>query len=184
MKTWIALFRGINVGGNKLLPMKQLAALLEKAGCRGVKTYIQSGNVVFRSPMSDASRMAARLRAAVMAGRGFEPTVVVLNRSELQRAIAANPFPQADSNPKSLHLFFLADRPRSPDLESMNAIKAKSEAFALKGRIFYLYTPEGFGTSKLAARVEQCLGVEVTARNWRTVSAVRDLATALNHITP
>lgn len=180
MNTWIALFRGINVGGNKLLPMKQLAALLEKAGCRDVKTYIQSGNVVFRSPMTDAARMATRILSAVSAARGFEPRVLVLDRTELQRAMEANPFRGATADPKSVHLFFLAERPKDPDIESLNAIKSESEAFALKGRIFYLHTPEGFGTSKLAERAERCLGVEATARNWRTVSAVFDLAKALD----
>jgi len=176
MKTWIALFRGINVGGNKMLPMKRLAALLEKAGCRNVKTYIQSGNVVFRSPMADASRMAARIRAAVSADCGFEPRVLMLDRNELQRAMAANPFPKATVNPKSLHLFFLAEKPKGPDIEALNGIKAESEAFVLDGKIFYLHTPEGFGTSKLAERAERYLGVEATARNWRTVTAVFEMA--------
>ncbi len=176
MKTWIALLRGINVGGSHLLPMKQLAALLAKAGCRDVKTYIQSGNAVFRSPMSDASRMAARVQAAVLASHGFEPRVLVLDLNELQRAAAANPFPEAVSSPRSLHLFFLAERPKNPDLESLERVKARSESFALKGRIFYLHTPEGFGTSKLVQRVERDLGVEATARNWSTVSAVLELA--------
>jgi len=180
VNTWIALFRGINVGGNKLLPMKQLAALLEKAGCRDVKTYIQSGNIVFRSPMNDAARMATRIQSAVSADRGFEPRVLVLDRTELQRAMAANPFRDATADPKSVHLFFLAELPKNPDIESLNGIKAKSESFALKGRIFYLHTPERFGTSKLAERAERYLGVDATARNWRTVSAVFDLAKSLD----
>ena len=180
MNTWIALFRGINVGGNKLLPMKQLAALLEKARCRDVKTYIQSGNVAFRSPMTDAARMATRIQNAVSAARGFEPRVLVLDRTELQRAMEANPFRDAIADPKSLHLFFLAELPKNPDIESLNGIKAKSESFALKGRIFYLHTPERFGTSKLAERAERYLGVDATARNWRTVSAVFDLAKSLD----
>ena len=184
MKTWIALFRGINVGGNKMLPMKQLTALLEKAGCRDVKTYIQSGNAVFRNPMSDASRMAARIRAAVSAGHGFEPRVLMLDRNELQRAISANPFPQATADPKSLHLFFLAEKPKSPDIEALNGIKARGEAFALEDKIFYLYTPEGFGTSKLAERAERYLGVDATARNWRTVTAVLELAKRSSDVTP
>lgn len=176
MKTWIALLRGINVGGRHRLPMKQLSSLLQGAGCRDVKTYIQSGNVVFRSPMSDASRLAIRIRVAVSEGCGFEPGVLVLDRRELKKTMAANPFPEATANPKSLHLFFLTERPKSPGLESLNRIKAKSESFALKGKAFYLHTPEGFGTSKLAGRVERDLGVEATARNWRTVSAILELA--------
>lgn len=176
MNTWIAFFRGINVGGSHLLPMKELKALLEKHGCTHVKTYIQSGNVVLRSSMSDPSRVATRLKSAVSESHGFEPRVLVLDRSALEKAVAANPFPKAEANPKSLHLFFLAEQPKSPDLKSLNTVKGKTEAFALKGRIFYLHTPDGFGISKLAERAERFLGVDATARNWRTVTTVLALA--------
>jgi len=86
----------------------------------------------------------------VSKSHGFEPRVLVLTRGELENAAARNPFPEASENPKSLHLFFLAGRPKRPDLKSIDALKAKTERFALKGRTFYLHTPAGFGTSKLA----------------------------------
>src|SRR5688500_2370880 len=136
MNTCIALFRGINVGGSHLLPMKELKAVLEKNGCVDVRTYIQSGNVIFRSAMTDAARLAKRLTAAVSRSHGFEPRVLVLTRGDLERAAAGNPFPEADENPKSLHLFFLAELPKKPDLKSLEALKAKTERFELKGRIF------------------------------------------------
>ena len=175
MNTYIALFRGINVVGSNLLPMKELKLVLEKDGCIDVQTYIQSGNVIFRSPMSDAARLANRLTAAVSRSHGFEPRVVVLTRGELERAAAGNPFPEAGENPKSLHLFFLTGRPKRPDLKSFEALRL-TERFELKGRIFYLHTPDGFGTSKLAKRAERLLGVEATARNWRTVTTLLEMA--------
>jgi len=178
MNTFIALFRGINVGGRHALPMKELKLVLEKNGCVDVRTYIQSGNVIFRSAMSDAAGLAKRLTAAVSRSHGFEPRVLVLTRGELESAAASNPFPEAGQNPTSLHLFFLAERPKQPDLTSFEAVKAKDERFALKGRIFYLHTPAGFGTSKLAQRAERLLGVEATARNWRTVTTLVELAKA------
>ena len=178
MKTYVALFRGINVGGNNMLPMKQLKVLLEQSDCLDVRTYIQSGNVIFRSAMSDAGRLAKRLTAAISKNHGFEPRVLVLTVAEVEEAAARNPFPEADKNPKTLHLFFLAEPPAKPDLKSCEATKAKTERFQLKGSIFYLYTPEGFGTSKLAARAERLLGVEATARNWRTVTTLLELAKA------
>lgn len=179
MTTWIALFRGINVVGANMLPMKELAAVLAADGCRDVKTYIQSGNAVFRHRVADAQRLAARLEVAVAKGRGFKPRVLVLERAELEKALASNPFPQAERQPQSVHLFFLARRPQSPDLEAVERLKSKSEAFLFKGQVFYLHTPEGFGISKLAPRVERCLGVDATARNWRTVNAVLELAKSL-----
>jgi uncharacterized protein (DUF1697 family) len=178
MKTYIALFRGINVGGSHLLPMKELSLVLEKNGCTDVQTYIQSGNVIFRSPISDAAHLARRLTGVVSRSHGFGPWVLVLTPSELERAAAGNPFPQADENPKSLHLFFLAEQPKAPDLKSLHSLKARTEDFALKDRIFYLYTPDGFGRSKLAARAERLLGVDSTARNWRTVTTLLEMVKA------
>lgn len=178
MKTWIALFRGINVGGSRVLPMKALVATLEASGCTGVRTYVQSGNAVFRSGEPQAARLAARIRRAVGERHGFEPGVHVLAPAELQRALAANPFPQAAAEPTTLHLFFLADAPWRPDFEALHAAKAARESFALAGRVFYLHTPDGFGKSRLAARVERCLGVAATARNLRTVAALVKLAKA------
>jgi uncharacterized protein (DUF1697 family) len=176
VKTCIALFRGINVGGSHLLPMNELRLVLEQNGCLDVRTYIQSGNAVFRSSASDAGRLAARLSAAISQSHGFKPHVLVLTRDELERAAAANPFPAAAEYPKSLHLFFLAERPKKPDLRACKTLRTKTERFALEGRVFYLYTPDGFGISKLAARAEKLLGVAATARNWRTVMTLLEMA--------
>lgn len=179
MSTWIALFRGINVGGHGTLPMKELTALFERAGYTGVRTYIQSGNVVFRSAKPATSpALARRIGRLVTAARGIEPYVSVLSLRELSAAVAANPFSDADADPKSLHLFFLHEAPRSADIEALHALKAGRESFKLKARVFYLYTPGGFGTSRLATAAERLLSVEATARNWRTVNRLLEMAQA------
>lgn len=95
MKTYVALLRGINVGGMNILPMKELAALLEDLGARKVKTYIQSGNVVFRGEQQDPSLFSGRISAEIRKRRGFEPDVLLLDDEELDDAMAANPFPEA-----------------------------------------------------------------------------------------
>jgi uncharacterized protein (DUF1697 family) len=176
MKTYVALIRGINVGGSRMLPMKDLKLLFERHGCLDVQTYIQSGNVVFRRAASDAPRLAKLVAAAVSKERGFEPRVLVLTRGELERAAANNPFPQAEASPQSVHLFFLAEPAKNADLKAMEALRASTERFTLKGNVLYLHTPDGFGISKLAARTERLLGVEATARNWRTVTTLLDMA--------
>jgi uncharacterized protein (DUF1697 family) len=176
MNTYIALVRGINVAGSHQLPMRKLRLMFEQNGCVGVRTYIQSGNVVFRSRRSDPSRLAKLLTAVVARRCGFEPRVLVLTLAEFEQAAAENPFPEADRDPTSLHLFFLTDRPKDRDLESMDRIRTATERFALKGKVFYLLTPDGFGRSKLAARTERLLGVEATARNWRTVATLLVMA--------
>jgi len=175
MKTYIALFRGINVGGNNMLPMKELKVVLEKNGCESVRTYIQSGNVILNSAAPDATKLAKQLSAAVAKSHGFEPSVFLLTRAELEGAAAGNPFPGAAENPQSVHLFFLDGVPEKPDLKALEALKTKTESFALKGRVLYLHTPDGLGGSKMAARAAKCLGVQATARNWRTVSTLLEM---------
>jgi len=103
--TYIALIRGINLGSSHRLSMADLKQMLENNGCLDVQTYIQSGNAVFRTA-ANAALLAKQLTAGVSATCGFEPLVIVLRRSELERAAAANPYPDANENPKTLHLFF------------------------------------------------------------------------------
>jgi uncharacterized protein (DUF1697 family) len=179
VNTYIALFRGVNVLGRNLLSMKALKILVEKNGCVDVQTYIQSGNVIFRNALSDAPRIANQLTHSVSRGHGFEPRVLVLTLDEIEHAAAGNPFPEAAEDPKSLHLFFLAEVPSKPDLKSFESLKTRNERFELKATTLYLHTPDGFGRSKLAARAEKLLGVAATARNWRTVTTLLELAKTL-----
>lgn len=176
MKTYIALFRGINVGGKNILPMKALTALLENLGAQDVKTYIQSGNAVFQHQSESVSRLSRSISAAIKESHGFEPRVLLLDLVDMEQAMASNPFPQAESEPKTLHLYFLADAPQNPDLETLDSLKKDNERFKLIDRVFYLHAPDGIGRSKLAARAEKALGVAVTARNWRTVSKIMAMA--------
>lgn len=175
MSTLIALLRGINVIGNNKLPMKELAALLTDMGLRDVQTYIQSGNVVFHSNAKNKTALAAKISAAIEAQHGFAPKVLLLDAEELRQALAGNPYPEAVSAPRTLHLFFLAQAPQQPDLKSLEAIKTASERFELAGKVFYLHTPDGVGGSKLAARIEKALGVAATARNWNTVCKLAEM---------
>ena len=176
MKTWVALFRGINVGGNNILPMKELVATLENIGCQDVETYIQSGNTVFRSEEEDAWLLSDRIRAAIEESHGFEPRVLVLGSEALERVVRSNPFPDAEFEPKSLHVYFLASPPERPDLDALAGIKGDRERFVLEGDIFYLHAPDGVGRSRLAAKAEKLLGVSATARNWRTVGKLSAMA--------
>jgi uncharacterized protein (DUF1697 family) len=170
MKAWVALLRGINVVGRNQVPMKALAAAFESAGFRSVRTYIQSGNVVFQSPGGTARTLGTRIARLILAEFGFEPHVMVISSEELAGAIRRNPFPAADTNHKVLHLYFLAGSPKNPDLKALAQLDAGREEFVLRGGVFYLYTPDGFADSVLRSRVERCLGVAATARNWRTAN--------------
>ena len=176
LRTWIALLRGINVVGRRKLLMKDLAAMFERAGFESVRTYIQSGNVVFESRRGSARTLAAEIGELILKRSGFRPHVIVLSVAELARAVRGNPYPQADADHKSLHLFFLSARPARPDLDSLARLKVGREAFELKGAVFYLYTPHGFPQCALHDKVERFLGVEATARNWRTVNQLLSMS--------
>jgi uncharacterized protein (DUF1697 family) len=175
--TLIALFRGINIAGAHALPMKELTAILESLGCQRVRSYIQSGNVVFDHMETKSPKLAGRISAAIRKRRGFEPVVLVLTPKDLAKAMLGNPFPDAASAPSTLAVGFLATVPKKPNLEGMEDLRLKSERFAVVGRCFYLHTPDGFGRSKLASRAEKLLGVAMTARNWRTVSKINEMVT-------
>jgi len=173
---WLALFRGINVGGSNLINMKELVATLEGLGFVDVVSYIQSGNVVFASGDAGAEKIEALIVAQVNTVFGFEPRVLVLSEQDVDGIITANPYSsEADDDPKTVHCFFLAEVPTTPNLDVLNEIKGDSEAFVLQDRAFYLHAPGGIGRSRLVQRVEKLLGVATTARNWRTVTKVAQM---------
>jgi uncharacterized protein (DUF1697 family) len=176
MKTYIALFRGINVGGHNVLPMKNLVALLENVGAQNVKTYVQSGNAVFQSEETSAPMLSNTISATIKKYYGIEPQVLLLEPEEIEKAVGSNPFPEAESEPKTLHLFFLSSMPKNPDFAALESIKTNRERFALKDGVFYLHAPDGIGRSKLAANAEKLLDVSMTGRNWRTVSRIMGMA--------
>ena len=175
-RVWVALLRGINVGGSNRLPMAELRELFTKAGCADVRTYIQSGNVVFRATDEEHEELAARLADEIEEARGFRPGILLLTRDDLDAAAEANPFPEAASEPKTLHLWFLAHEPADPDLDTLDDLRVATERYELHRSVLYLWAPDGFGRSKLAGRAERAVGVEATARNWRTVEKLRELA--------
>lgn len=175
MKTYVLLLRGINVGGRNSLPMKELTEVLDGLGCQDLRTYIQSGNVVMAAPPGDARTLAEKITGEIHRCRGFEPHVLVVEGRAFQRAAAANPFPEAESEPKLLHLGFLDAAADDADLERLEGLRKESERFHLEGRTFYLHAPDGVGRSKLASGAEKALGVPTTFRNWRTVTKLLEL---------
>ena len=174
MSRFVALFRGINVGGKHSLPMQALREILAACGCEDVQTYIQSGNVVFSSAAA-ASELAANIKQAIEERFGFAPQVLLLTVDRFVAIAAANPFTDAESNPKCLHVWFLTEKPGAPNLDALDDLKVESECFLLQEDAFYLYAPDGIGRSRLAAKVDRNLGVATTARNWRTVSKIIEL---------
>jgi uncharacterized protein (DUF1697 family) len=170
----IALLRGINVGGKNNIPMKDLQTTMQRLGCANVQTVIQSGNVVFQLGASAAKTIGRQLSDQISASHGFAPQVTVLTTVQLVAAIEKCPFVCQQGS--QLHLFFLDQIAKSPDLAALSKFQAAREEFRLQDSIFYLHAPDGIGRSKLAANLGRCLGVSATARNWNTMLKIQTLA--------
>ena len=169
MTTYIALLRAVNVGGTGKLPMADLRALCEKAGFIDVRTYIQSGNVVFSSKLS-ASNARVTLEAALAKRLAKATQVLIRTADELEAVIAANPFPEAESN--RLIVCFLSREESASVLDDWKI--PGREQLALIGRELFLHYPDGMGQSKLKVPFSD----QGTARNLNTVRALLEMARA------
>ncbi len=170
----VALLRGINVGGNNKLPMVTLAAIFEAAGCTEVRTYIQSGNVVYRPP---GPAVADAVEAAISRTLGLQIPVVTRTSAELAAAVAANPFLAGGADPGHCYLGFLARAPEPARVQALDPERSPGDRFLLRGRDLYLHLPHGSARSKLTnAYFDRALATVTTVRNWRTVLALAALA--------
>ncbi len=178
MTTYVALLRGINVGGRGKVAMADLRALCDDLGHGDVRTYVQSGNVVFTSERDDPDTLGAELSERVASDLGVEATVVVRTADELAEVAGANPFPsEAADDPTRVHVAFLSDAPSDPDVFAVDAERYAPEQVVAGDRVLYLHLPDGIGRSKLAADLaRRRTDVAMTVRNWRTVDRLLDLA--------
>ncbi len=179
MEVFIALYRGINVSGKNPVKMESLRAMHERLGHQGVKSYIQSGNIVF-SANGSADAFARKVAAEFAKEFGFAPKVVVVAAKRLGSIVKGNPYakPVAE-NPKTVHAGICEGEPSGKGLTALLAETGGSESFAIGKGIVYLHVPDGFGTSKFAARMEKACGVPMTVRNWRTIEALWKMASAV-----
>lgn len=177
-QVFIALFRGINVGGNNKLPMKELAARMTEAGLTDVKTYIASGNVVFRAKAKQAS-LPKTIASLVEEHFGFRPAVLVLSPPQLDAVIEANPFKEGPERGKCQHVFFLESPATAIDRPLLDSLRSGREAYALTDEALYLFAPDGIGQSKLAEKIERAVKATKTARNLNTVEQLQKMAAAL-----
>lgn len=179
MNTWIALLRGINVGGHNRLPMKSLSQILESAGCEQVRTYIQSGNVVFKGEVDSVDEFGETIGRAIEKEHGFCPAIRLITADELRAAIASNPYPQAVSEPKSLHLSFLECPPQIERINDLELLLSETESFTVVGGLLYFHAPDGVARSRVANGIDRVLQMKTTARNWRTVINLEELASTI-----
>ena len=179
MGTFVALLRGINVGGKNMLPMKDLVAMFERAGCGRVRHYIQSGNVVFDAPAPLAAKISSLVTADIAKRAGLRVPLVVRTSAELAKVARTNPF-LVDSaeghDPKTLHVLFLADAPEKKHAAALDPARSPPDRFTVRGREIFLSCPNGAGGTKLTnAYFDGALRTTSTGRNWRTVLTLAEM---------
>jgi uncharacterized protein (DUF1697 family) len=171
----IALLRAVNLGPRNRVPMPRLRELLAEAGYEDVRTLVASGNVVVTSGKAPDT-VAREITALIAREFGVETDTIVRTRDELAEAVARNPIPEADEQPKRCQVSFLAAEPSPGAVERVAAIDVAPERFEVIGREAYAWHPEGLQRSKLARALGDGLGVSATARNWNTVKKLLELA--------
>ena len=181
MKVIISLLRGINVGGHHKIKMDDLRSLYTKLGLRDVQTYVQSGNVVFRTSERNLATLAHRLEAAIEKKYGFHADIILRTTAELRSAVARSPFAKRrDIEPGKLLITFLHQPPDKEMTANILAVKPDPEELHLDGRELYVYFPNGAGRSKLFTSLTgKLLNKQGTGRNWNTVTKLLEMAEAL-----
>ena len=179
--TYIAILRGINVSGHNMIKMPALAALFEKEGFQGCKTYIQSGNVLFNLEETDEQKLSAQIKAAITSEFGFDVPVIVLSLKAMQSVLEHSPFLKSqEEDITNLHATFLYQPPAKELLEKIDAQKYLPDEFILADKTIYLHCPQGYGRTKLNNNFfESKLKVTATTRNWKTVAELVRLGNEL-----
>lgn len=171
MATYVALLRGVNVGGKNKVPMAELRAMFEALGHGEVRTFIQSGNVVFtaRRAVTPTS-----LESAIAKELGLTTTVVLRTPVELAKVVKVNPFRSAD--PSTLHVGFMVKEPPAAAVAKLDGEPFEPDEFAVRGREIYFHLPNGMGRTKLPGYLDRRLKIPTTVRNWKTVNKLIELA--------
>jgi uncharacterized protein (DUF1697 family) len=173
---WVALLRGINVGGKNIVPMADLRRVVEDAGAADVATYIQSGNVVFTHASADRATLAKQLEEVIHSAFGVSSTVVLRTFAELARVARAEPFGPDNSN---THVTFLEPKPTAAAVRSLADLEIAPDRIEVVGSEAFLHYPNGVSGSRLTGPLlERRLGVAGTARNWRTITRLADMASS------
>lgn len=181
MPIFISLLRGINVGGHRKIRMADLKSAYEALDLTDITTYLQSGNVVFRCRQRNSPKVATMLERQIESRFGFEVTVLIRTADDLRRIVADNPYSvQAKKDPAKVGVTFLASRPSPALVRALEEFDAPGDEFTMGREEVFLHCPNGYGRTKLNnALFERKLKMPTTARNWKTVSALKELATGL-----
>lgn len=180
MNTYISILRGINVSGQKPIRMEALRKSYENMGFHQVRSYIQSGNIVFSAEHPEPATLSKKIEQQIEKDFGYQVPVIVMSAEQLEHIANQNPFPeQPGKDPSFFHVTFLSDAPGDYDHKEIAAKKLMEEEVVITPSAVYLYCPKGYGRSKLTNNLfENKLKVRATTRNWRTVNRLLEMARA------
>jgi uncharacterized protein (DUF1697 family) len=177
MTTYVALLRGVNLGARNKVSMADLRTVFESFGAEDVQTYVQSGNVVFKSRLRSAAELTAAIERRISRELGLEIRVILRTSEQLAKIVAGNPFAAKQAEGTKLHVTFVADAPKRARVRTLESEAFEPDEFHVHGREVYVHTPKGYGRSKLSnAYFEKQLDVAATTRNWNTVTKLAELA--------
>lgn len=178
METYISILRGINVSGHRIIKMEKLRELYADLGFKNVKTYIQSGNVVFQAKGKSNDELSLKIEKSIKENLGFEVPVIVIELKELKQILKSNPFLKDKTKDISfLHITFLSGNSNQEDLDKIINVKYEQDEFNSIKKAVYLYCPNGSGNSKLTNTFfENKLKVNATTRNWKTALELLNIA--------
>jgi uncharacterized protein (DUF1697 family) len=176
--TYIAMLRGINVLGRKVVKMEALRASFHALGLRGAKTYINSGNVVFETTEKSSASLSKKIGDRILRDFGFPVPILLITSKDLQKVIRRNPFAKKKSiDASKLHVTFLKGPPTKAALRSLRALSGEPDQFRVGSKEIYIYCPDGYGRTKLSnTAFEKMLSVAATTRTWRTVNKLSEMA--------
>jgi uncharacterized protein (DUF1697 family) len=178
MPVYVAMLRGINVSGHKIIKMESLRTSFESLGFGGVKTYIQSGNIIFKTSKTVPEDLAKRIAKKILDDFYFAVPVLIRAKEELACVLKSNPLLKRTGVDESkLHFTFLSATAPKEAESILKTLAGKSELFAVGGREIYLHCPGGYGNTKLSNHaIEKKLSVHATTRNWKTVDVLNTIA--------
>jgi uncharacterized protein (DUF1697 family) len=177
MAIYISMLRGINVGGHKRIKMDQLRQSFEALGFEQVKTYIQSGNVVFKAGKTSTSALSNKIEKKLLSDFGFSASVVSRTSDEMDSTIENNPFlKERDIDAEKLHVTFMSEAPAAAALKKLADLMVEPDRFCCSGKELFFYLPNGVSGSVLMKKpVDRVLGVVITTRNWKTVNSLHQM---------
>jgi len=184
MTTYISILRGINVSGHRMIKMDALKKMCVDLNFSNVKTFIQSGNIIFQSKTKGTEKISITIKTSIEKLFGFDVPVITLTQTELESIINSNPFSKDKTkDPAFFHITLLSDEPELQNIELLQQVDLKNDRYEVIDKTIYLYCPDSYSNSKLTNTfLEKKLKVTATTRNWKTTNELQNISNKISKL--